>query len=59
MKFRKELGSEAVRDLIREACALAATLPRVNLHEPWPSDRRIEIMSDAVVVKTESMQQDK
>jgi hypothetical protein len=54
MKFRKKLGNESVQDLIREACARVAELPRVNLYEPWPSDRRLEVMAE-----TESTPQDK
>jgi len=54
MKFRKELGNESVQDLIREACARAAELPPVNLYEPWPSYRRLEVM-----VETEPTPQDK
>jgi hypothetical protein len=57
MKFRKKLGSEAVQDLIREACARAAELPPIDLRDPWPSDRELNV--PAVVVKTESTQQDK
>jgi len=43
IKFRKKLGSEDVQDLIREACARAAELPRIDLHDPWPSDRLLQV----------------
>ena len=39
MKFRKEFGSEAVRDLIREAHAVAAASPVKTVRDPWPDDR--------------------
>jgi len=57
MKFRKELGSEAVQDLIREACARVAELPYEDLRDPWPSNWYSEV--EAMPVKTESAQQDK
>ena len=56
MKFRKEFGSEAVRDIILEARARAAELPRIDLRDPWPSDR--ELWVPDVVAKTESKPQD-
>ena len=57
MKFRKELGSEAVQDLIREACARAAELPPINLYEPWPSDRALQW--DPLEVTAETTPKDK
>jgi hypothetical protein len=56
MKFRKELGSEAVRELILEASARAATVPDTTVRDPWPSDRRLEAES---AVRSESTQEDK
>jgi len=35
MKFRKVFGSEAVQDIIREAHAVAATLPIKTVRDPW------------------------
>ena len=57
MKLRKEIGNETVRDIILEARARAAELPRIDLRDPWPSDRELHV--PAVVVKTEPTQQDK
>jgi len=39
MKLRKVFGSEAVQDLIREAHAVAATVPDVTVRDPWPDER--------------------
>jgi hypothetical protein len=55
MKFRKEFGSEAVRDLIREAQARAATSPEKTVRDPWPVDRLWEIAE----VDLDPKQQDK
>ncbi len=55
MKLRKEIGSEAVRDIIHEARARVAELPPEDIRDPWPSDRRLEV--DAVVAKLDSAQQ--
>ena len=57
MKLRKELGSEAVQDLIREACARVAELPPLDIRDPWPSYRDLSV--EIMPVKTESAQQDK
>jgi hypothetical protein len=57
MKLRKELGSEAVQDLIREACARVAELPYEDLRDPWPSYRDLDV--EAMPVKTEPDRQDK
>jgi hypothetical protein len=57
MKLRKELGSEAVQDVIREASARAAAWPHVDLHDPWPSDRALLV--PATPAKKESTQDDK
>jgi hypothetical protein len=57
MKLRKELGSEAVQDLIREACARVAELPYEDIRDPWPSDRHLQI--EAMPEKTESTKPDK
>lgn len=42
MKFKKELGSDSVQELIRNACARAEAQPRVDIHDPWTDWRRIE-----------------
>ncbi|HEX4418554.1 MAG TPA: hypothetical protein VH165_11670 [Kofleriaceae bacterium] len=42
MKIRKQLGSEAVQDLIREAHECVKNLPPMTLHDPWPSSRWIQ-----------------
>jgi len=55
MKLRKELGSEAVQDLIREACARVAELPYKDIRDPWPRDYELGI--EAMPVKTASSQQ--
>jgi hypothetical protein len=57
VKFKKEIGNESVRDLIREARARVAELPPENLYEPWPSYRSLEV--EAVEMKTDSTEQDK
>ena len=41
MKIKKELGSEAVRDLVEEASARAQQLPDRSVRDPWPSSRRV------------------
>jgi hypothetical protein len=51
MKLRKEIGSEAVRDIILEARARVATLPPVDIRDPWPSYRELEV--EATPIKTE------
>lgn len=56
MKFRKEFGSEAVQDLIREAQAIAATVPGETVRDPWPDDRRLVANTEE---KTEPGRQDK
>jgi hypothetical protein len=56
MKLRKEIGNESVRDIILEARARAAELPYVDIRDPWPNDRLLDV--GAVVVKTESTLQD-
>jgi hypothetical protein len=43
MKLKKEFGSEAVRDLILEAQARAATAPDKTVRDPWPDDRLLAI----------------
>lgn len=43
MKFRKELGSEEVQDLLREVSARVAELPRIDLYDPWPNDRLLQV----------------
>ncbi|HWO23299.1 MAG TPA: hypothetical protein VNO30_31375 [Kofleriaceae bacterium] len=57
MKFRKELGSEDVQDILREASARAAQLPRINFRDPWPSDRYLDV--EAIVANFESTKQGK
>lgn len=57
MKLRKELGSEAVRDIILEASARAAAWPHEDLHDPWPSDRHLAV--EAMPIQTESPQKGK
>lgn len=56
MKLKKEFGSEAVRDLIREAQARAATAPEKTVRDPWQDDRLLVAGTDG---KQESVQQDK
>ena len=46
MKIRKQLGSEAVQDLIKEASARVQQLPDRIVHDPWPSSHRV--ISDSV-----------
>jgi hypothetical protein len=46
MKIKKELGSEAVRDLVERASARAQELPDRSVRDPWPSSRRV--ISDTV-----------
>ena len=50
MKIKKELGSEAVRDLVERASARAQQLPDRSVRDPWPSSSRV--ISEAV--ETES-----
>ncbi len=63
MKLRKEFGSEAVQDLIREACARVAELPYEDIRDPWPSYP--DLIVEAMPIKldstpsTKSTQQDK
>ena len=57
MKLRKELGSEAVQDLIREACARVAELPYEDIRDPWPSYPDLAV--EAMPVRLEPMQQTK
>ena len=49
MKFRKEFGSDAVRDIIREAQLRAATSPEKLVRDPWPSDRLLVPPTEAPV----------
>ena len=41
MKIKKELGSEAVRDLVERASARAQQLPDRSVRDPWPSSHRV------------------
>ncbi len=41
MKIKKQLGSEAVRDLVDAASARALQLPDRSVSDPWPSSRRV------------------
>lgn len=41
MKLKKELGTEAVRDLVVEAATRVQGVPDRSLREPWPSARRV------------------
>lgn len=41
MKIKKDLGSEAVRDLVERASARAQQLPDRSVRDPWPSSRRV------------------
>jgi len=59
MKFRKQLGNESAQDLIREASARVAELPRIDFYDPWPSDRRLEFAPEDLVVKPGSRLEDK
>jgi hypothetical protein len=49
MKIKKELGSEAVRDLVERASARAQQLPDRSVRDPWPSSRRI--ISESVEIE--------
>jgi hypothetical protein len=42
MKFRKQLGSPAVRDLVLEAIARARELPYESFRDPAPSGRWLD-----------------
>jgi hypothetical protein len=57
MKLRKEIGSEAVRDIILEARARVATLPPLDIRDPWPSARDLTV--EAMPIKLEPTEQDK
>ena len=57
MKFRKELGSEDVQDLLREVSARVAELPRIDLYDPWPNDRLLQVT--AIPEQAESAKQNK
>jgi hypothetical protein len=59
MKLRKEIGSEAVRDIILEARARVATLPPMDIRDPWPSYRSLDTEAMPVKTESESAQQDK
>ena len=39
MKLKKTFGSEAVKDLIREAQSRAAKVPDRTVRDPWIDDR--------------------
>lgn len=39
MKLKKDFGSEAVKDLIREAQTRAANVPDKTVRDPWQDDR--------------------
>lgn len=41
MKVKKELGSEAVRELVERASIRAQQLPDRSVRDPWPSSRRV------------------
>ena len=49
MKLKKEFGSDAVRDIIREAQRLAATSPVKTVRDPWPNDRLLVPCTEAPV----------
>ena len=57
MKFRKELGSEDIQDLLREISARVAELPRIDFYDPWPDDRLIQVTT--IPEQTESAKQNK
>jgi hypothetical protein len=57
MKLRKEIGSEAVRDIILEARARVAELPPEDIRDPWPSYPDLTV--EAMPVKLDSTEQDK
>jgi hypothetical protein len=59
MKLRKEIGSEAVRDIILEARARAAELPRESVRDPWPSYRDLTVEAMPVKLEPDSTEQDK
>lgn len=52
MKLKKEIGNESVRDIILEARARAALLPRESIQDPWPSSSDLEVK--AIEVKLDS-----
>ena len=41
MKIKKELGSEAVREIVERASARAQQLPDRSVRDPWPSSSRV------------------
>lgn len=41
IKIKKQLGSDAVRDLIERATARARQLPYRSVQDPWPSSHRV------------------
>ena len=43
MKIKKQLGSDAVRDLVEEPSERAQQLPNRSVRDPWPSSRRVII----------------
>lgn len=49
MKIKKELGSEAVRDLVERASARAQELPDRSVRDPWPSSHRV--ISESVEIE--------
>jgi len=56
MKIKKELGSEAVRELVEQASARAQQLPDRSVRDPWPSSRRVisESLESETATKTKS-----
>jgi hypothetical protein len=52
MKLKKEFGSDAVRDIIREAQLRAATAPEKTVRDPWPDDRLLVASTQAAAVPT-------
>ena len=51
MKIKKELGSDAVRELVERASARARQLPDRSVRDPWPSSSRV--ISESVEAENE------
>ncbi len=56
MKIRKQLGSEAVRDLVDDARARARAMPARSVRNAWPPSRRV--ISEAFDRDTEVVSSD-
>jgi hypothetical protein len=58
MKLRKELGTDAVRELVQEAKARVESLPDESVRDPWPSSRRLAVESVAPAASGQTKLQD-